>query len=261
MRCWHVECVFWKAMNITTVQVVSVISFTLFILPACQPIYPVWGCVIHVEARSEPSGSAELLSSGPQSALNPAAPRLLLSVVSLTTGPGAEYTLGTGNVEAYICMLAYKKKTWKEGTKALIHRDILTLQFALTLCCVQKNKTTTTNLLTHSSCKDMKSFRITFQCCLPQHSCIPLLISTCSKGSTPLNFFSYTQSRLYKIFTTKTANSPCWPDKSLLLWLWRGTGIKQSPDQREYLPPAASAAASKCFSDTPLSAAPLPGIQ
>lgn len=154
-----------------------------------------------------------------------------------------------------------KKKTWKEGTKALIHRDILTLQFALTLCCVQKNKTTTTNLLTHSSCKDMKSFRITFQCCLPQHSCIPLLISTCSKGSTPLNFFSYTQSRLYKIFTTKTANSPCWPDKSLLLWLWRGTGIKQSPDQREYLPPAASAAASKCFSDTPLSAAPLPGIQ
>lgn len=162
-----------------------------------------------MEARSEPSGSAELLSSGPQSALNPAAPRLLLSVVSLTTGPGAEYTLGTGNVEAHICMLAYKKKNVKrrnKGTHTQRYIDFAVCPNSL-LC--TKKKTTTTNLLTHSSCKDMKSFRITFQCCLPQHSCIPLLISTCSKGSTPLNFFSYTQSRLYKIFTTKTANSPC----------------------------------------------------
>lgn len=93
-----------------------------------------------MEARSEPSGSAELLSSGPQSALNPAAPRLLLSVVSLTTGPGAEYTLGTGNVEAHICMLAYKKKNVKRRNKGTHTQRYI--DFAVcpnSLLCTKKN--------------------------------------------------------------------------------------------------------------------------
>lgn len=44
-----------------------------------------------MEARPEPSGSAEMLSSGPRSALNPAALWLLPSAASRTTGPAAEY--------------------------------------------------------------------------------------------------------------------------------------------------------------------------
>lgn len=40
-----------------------------------------------------PSGSAELLSSGPRPVLNPAAPRLPPSAASLTTGSAAENTL------------------------------------------------------------------------------------------------------------------------------------------------------------------------
>lgn len=49
-----------------------------------------------MEARPEPSGSAELLSSGLRPALNPAAPWLLPSAASLTAGNAAEHTLKLG---------------------------------------------------------------------------------------------------------------------------------------------------------------------
>lgn len=65
-----------------------------------------------MEAESEPDGSTGLLSSGPQSALNPAVPWQLPLAASLTTGPAAGHTptLGTqNNRQTNGCILAHKK--------------------------------------------------------------------------------------------------------------------------------------------------------
>lgn len=175
-------------MNIITVQVITrtIISFMLFILPACRAIYPMWVYGIHVEAGSEPSESAELPSSGPRSAMNPAAPRQLPSAVPRTTGPAVEYTLtlGTRNVETH----PHTNTRFKEqryGKHTPIHSYTLTLQFAWTLSCLQKNLTT--NFITCSAWQDIKSLPwIIFKCFFPPHLHIRLLISTCSKASTPL---------------------------------------------------------------------------
>lgn len=163
----------------------------------------------------------------------------------------------TWNFKSERHIFAYRHK---QNTKSKKQRPVCTeTKFALTLSCAQTNLST--NFFTGSSDQDMECFaKLNLKCCLPQKSYLPLLISSRSKGLQPFEFLLlYSESRQFKIFTTTTANSPCWPEESLPLRLWRGSGIMQSPDQTEYLPPVASAAASEYFARTPLSAVPPPG--
>lgn len=121
-------------------------------------------------AGSEPSGSVGLLSSGPRSALNPAAPWLLPSAASLTTGPAAEQTWNTISRSRYLHTGTQKDTS----TQGQTHKHTLRDSDSLQLC-----TETLTKKLTFNIWHDMKRFtRITFRCFLPPYSHTPLLFYT-----------------------------------------------------------------------------------
>lgn len=75
-----------------------------------------------MEARPEPSGSAEMLSSGPRPALSSAALWQLPSAASLTTGKAAQHTLKIKRLEKYIHSEGNVHKGSVSGTNASVQK-------------------------------------------------------------------------------------------------------------------------------------------